>query len=380
MGTSQSNLTSEGLLTAVVVAGALAFGYVHYTQPAQPQQPSSSASTVSRNKKGNKKKKQLSAHSDDVSSPEEALPRAQPIVVPFPSVIPGAFESGSIADVEPSSKSKKAKKRKKAKKDVPSAGNSGPAGQTSASAADAMSESSEDTPPAPPPGPSSAKPKSKTARLQARHAAPEAVVLPEEEHWTRVESRRKKTERPTAAGPTASTGSEKAAVAPLDVGQSDAGITTSVTGNSSPVAQRTTEDELPKSGAEGTSNISELPQIVGVKPKPGEQPAQGFTWEDYEGVHVDNDASGEDEGGWGVVRGKGRSRGDRSATSSSQAHSSKSTESMTKKQRQNAAKREAQKAAKQDAEAERLAVLSQHKRELENTKMTEQFASKGKRR
>ena len=44
------------------------------------------------------------------------------------------------------------------------------------------------------------------------------------------------------------------------------------------------------------------PRVVPVRPLPGEQPAKGFSWEDYEGVQVDEDASEEEEGGWGVVR------------------------------------------------------------------------------
>jgi hypothetical protein len=44
------------------------------------------------------------------------------------------------------------------------------------------------------------------------------------------------------------------------------------------------------------------PRVVPVRPPPGEQPAKGFSWEDYEGDQVDEDASGEEEGGWGVVR------------------------------------------------------------------------------
>ena len=50
---------------------------------------------------------------------------------------------------------------------------------------------------------------------------------------------------------------------------------------------------------------------------------------------------------------------------------------MTKKQRQNAAKREAQKAAKAEAEAQRVATLSKHKRELEKAKIAEQYSKKG---
>jgi len=50
---------------------------------------------------------------------------------------------------------------------------------------------------------------------------------------------------------------------------------------------------------------------------------------------------------------------------------------MTKKQRQNAAKREAQKAAKAEGEAQRLATLAKHKRDLEKTKIAEQYSKKG---
>jgi len=44
------------------------------------------------------------------------------------------------------------------------------------------------------------------------------------------------------------------------------------------------------------------PRVVPVRPPPGEQPAKGFSWEDYGGVQVDEDASDEEDGGWGVVR------------------------------------------------------------------------------
>jgi hypothetical protein len=58
-------------------------------------------------------------------------------------------------------------------------------------------------------------------------------------------------------------------------------------------------------------------------------------------------------------------------------HQSSSSAEQTKRQRQNAAKREAQKAAKVSAEADRLATLAKHKRELERAKMVEQFAGGG---
>ncbi len=62
-----------------------------------------------------------------------------------------------------------------------------------------------------------------------------------------------------------------------------------------------------------------------------------------------------------------------SASASAQAPASQSgSETLTKKQRQHAAKREAEKAAKAEGEAARLALLAQHKRELERTRMAEQ--------
>lgn len=62
---------------------------------------------------------------------------------------------------------------------------------------------------------------------------------------------------------------------------------------------------------------------------------------------------------------------------STQAPAQKAPETLTKRQRQNASKREAQKAAKTQGEAERLATLSKHKRELEQVRMAEQFRGKG---
>jgi len=164
-------------------------------------------------------------------------------------------------------------------------------------------------------------------------AAAAAAADVHDERWTRVEARKKKVTVLTQDD----TG---AASSPADITTSDAGITTSVTGNSSPVTERTTEDELPPELDEwvpfrsysalvdvliylvtctlcacgwfcrSTMEVSAVslqdapPRVVPVRPLPGEQPAKGFSWEDYEGVQVDEeeDASGEEEGGWGVVR------------------------------------------------------------------------------
>ena len=130
-----------------------------------------------------------------------------------------------------------------------------------------------------------------------------------------------------------------------------------------------------------------------VCPLPGEQPAKGFAWEDYEGVQVDGDASSEDDGGWGVVR--SRRRG-----SSSVSIRVQSTESMppyigpnktesgstiaapqtqTKKQRQNAQKREAAKEARRERDTQQQAAFSSHKRQLEGAHRADQAATSSKR-
>jgi hypothetical protein len=63
-------------------------------------------------------------------------------------------------------------------------------------------------------------------------------------------------------------------------------------------------------------------------------------------------------------------------TSSSHHQTQKASETMTKRQRQNAQKRENEKAAKAEAESQRLAVLANHKRELERIRMLEQSGGK----
>ncbi len=54
----------------------------------------------------------------------------------------------------------------------------------------------------------------------------------------------------------------------------------------------------------------ELARVMRIKPKAGEQPATGFSWADYEDVDdtrgTADDADGEDDGGWGVVKSRGR--------------------------------------------------------------------------
>jgi len=49
-------------------------------------------------------------------------------------------------------------------------------------------------------------------------------------------------------------------------------------------------------------------RVLRVQPSPGEQPAPGFSWADYEDVQAAaaEDADGEDDGGWGVVKSRSK--------------------------------------------------------------------------
>lgn len=145
-----------------------------------------------------------------------------------------------------------------------------------------------------------------------------------------------------------------------------------------------------------TSDYPTVSRVMRVQPAGDEKPAPGYSWADYEDVHVAaDDADGEDEGGWGVVKSRNRDRklpphsiplsSRLTMTSGSDRpqaqHVQESSESAgdSKKQRQNAAKRDAQKAAKATSEVDRLATLARHKRELEKVRIAEQYKQTGKK-
>lgn len=52
----------------------------------------------------------------------------------------------------------------------------------------------------------------------------------------------------------------------------------------------------------------ELSRVIRVAPAANEKPAPGFSWQDYEDVEdlKGADADGEDDGGWGVVKSRGK--------------------------------------------------------------------------
>lgn len=380
MGVAQS-VISEAAVTAVVVAGAaaVAYGYARQNAPPSSQALPSSTTEPSSNPGGKKKKKKQG----DALTPATQPPTdASPVVIPFPAVVPGSFDAPSDArDTSPPASTKAGKPKKKKGKKAGAAGSGTPRSQP----ADAMSESSATAPESPVSAP--VRPAASKSR---KSSTPKLPPVDTDESWTRVESRRRpatSTLQPTPAE----------AATP-----SDAGVTTmSMTGNSSPVTERTDDElasrtEIPvenrrtlaerllprprKTGVDDMLETSDYPtvaRVMRIAPGPDEKPAAGFSWGDYEDVDdarvTADDADGEDDGGWGVVKSRGRPKAEKTPVSAPTA-----PESLTKKQRQNAAKRDAQKAAKAEAEAERQARLAKHSREVERAKIAEQYAKSSK--
>ncbi|KAJ8694688.1 hypothetical protein PTI98_007341 [Pleurotus ostreatus] len=436
MGATQSYIPAEAALTTVAVAGAIAFGYVQVKSQPPSSTPANSAGTKANSdstKKGKKKKRSDAPKpADQLEDKSGAQSSATPAVAAFSEVIPGQFDAGLLekqqTTTEPlSSKTKKKASKKNKKGKAKTALDSSVPGIVSRTSDTRSIASSEDSDanlghslsrtPQPAAAPSSGA--SQSRQLSRPHKQ-STTSIDTDGSWTRVETRRgKRRHAPDNVNTSIPAGDPSSSFtlshSMVDPTTSDAGVTTSVTtGNSSPVAERAMEEDedegepflasiareqpqenrrtlaeklLPKPRKTGVDDMTETPdypqiaRVIRVQPRPDEKPASGFSWGDYEDVHVDtsgtaeNDADGEDDG-WGVVR---RSRPKRAAGETATVHQSvsqKAPESLTKRQRQNASRREAEKAAQAEAEADRLARLAKHKSELERTRMKEQLAGR----
>lgn len=134
-----------------------------------------------------------------------------------------------------------------------------------------------------------------------------------------------------------------------------------------------------------------LARVMAVRPTPAEKPAKGFSWGDYEDYTGADEGTTSADGGsnsdvWEQVKSKKKTRAATLGLASSTDSLSRSgsgaqdaSEPVTKKQRQNAEKREAAKAEKDAAERERVERLAKHKKELEKSRIAEQFDSSGKK-
>ncbi|KAI0255691.1 hypothetical protein BJV78DRAFT_566320 [Lactifluus subvellereus] len=415
MGSATSSIPAEPIVAAVAAVGVLGYGYVHYVQPTAQSDDADAdgnatggtvaskaiASTLHGQKKRGRKL-QLPGDAtlknlDILDGPGPVPKRPVPAPVREPAsisaarqrqqqqqqqkqqqhpadrsqdVVPGGFNgavasSDEVRDAQPQQgqeqPAKKQKKKKGGKRTTvpaPSELSSASASaSTSVAATSQLASGSTE-------GTAWIDVPSATVAKAKKGLASESVdeTHGQIERWTRVEARKKKAVPPQATATDATT--------------SDAGITTSVTDNSSVVTERTTEDELPPELDDvlemSTSSLPDAPpRVVPVRPPPGEQPAKGFTWDDYEGVQDDEDASGEDDGGWGVV--KSRRRPNKAASGEA---TTSDPQPLTKKQRQNAQRREALKEVKREREAQQQAAFVSHKRELESARMAEQATTK----
>ncbi|KIJ12047.1 hypothetical protein PAXINDRAFT_56425, partial [Paxillus involutus ATCC 200175] len=200
--------------------------------------------------------------------------------------------------------------------------------------------------------------------------------------WTRIEPQRLKPSK-SGTNPRAQTLAISTDVTSSDMGASTAGD--SPVTDEAPRARAANTDAdsrltlaeklVPKPAKAAVDDFPTLARVMRVQPRADEKPAPGFTWDDYGDVtefgtgHFE-DEDDDDEGGWGVVKGKSRAGNSRS-TSAVDKPAATSSEITTKKQRQNAKKRELTKSAKADVEAARLAGLANHKRELERLRIIE---------
>ena len=271
MGAAFSLLSSGPVLTVLVVS--VGFAYLYHTSqirepfqdsalayPEEKSKPSSSLKKKSKKKQEVTREVETSAAEDsaDVKVPgsEPSTSSAvtsrsverRPIVMSCLSIVPGGFGGDTTTsaveqdtDAGSSVKPKKKKKKGKSKKAVTEeAGSSGQVEEKS----DAAS---------PPESSTLGRSASGKKRLQLGEAG--SAGLDDSEMWTRVESRRKLKSQPSD-----SKGGPQDAV-------SDAGITTSVTGNSSPA----TEDEAdPVTQPESSSGPKENRKTLAEKltPKP----------------------------------------------------------------------------------------------------------------
>ncbi|KAH9951179.1 hypothetical protein B0H21DRAFT_719954 [Amylocystis lapponica] len=326
MGSTQSYISSEAAIASLFVAGVVAYGYTQYGTPTADAEAAPTPAALPGKRK---KKKQATAPVESQAGPLAGRHHRRPL-------------PAYVLPVKPA----KAKKKKGKKTGTP-------VGAPRTQPMDAMSESS------------ATAPESSVRPAKSKKGAVQKLPADADEHWTRVEARGGLPHR-THRGRRCCGGA------------SDAGITTS---DETPGVEDSTarsavpcREALPSRARLGMLETPDYPtvaRVLRVQPGPNDRPAAGFSWGDYEDVDnsrgTTDDADGEDDGGWGVVKGRGRTRTGKAPTQ--QIPVQAAPETLTKRQRQNAAKREAQKAVKGDAEADRLARLAQHHRELEREKI-----------
>jgi hypothetical protein len=230
------SISSEAALGGVVILSGVA--YYKYTQSPTTHTQQSSNSPASKPSKKSKKKnsKQSTSVQADPSSKNKAS--ATPIVVSFPTVLPGQFDAESIAsDEPPAAQSKKSKKKKGKGKDKPTS-----AGVSSAESSTPVPQSKPKQKRSSPSDPLTSKSTVKSAPL---------IDTVTDGSWTRVESHNRKAKH--AAGGQL---------------QPSLSVTTETeTGEESPVTERTDEDKDVRAGKSSNENRRTLAEKLLPKPR-----------------------------------------------------------------------------------------------------------------
>ncbi|KAG1804602.1 hypothetical protein EV424DRAFT_295352 [Suillus variegatus] len=419
MGSTLSHTSFEWAIVAGI-AGAATYRYLAYSSSSAPSSTSSEPPTVS--KKGTKgKKKKQTPKTAGVSKPSEKSisttssitattatssptatatsahgnPVPEPTVVPFPHVIPGEFDAVSPSSDDQSiqvKKNKATKKKTKTKKEKQKGTGTAPDVASERLSASLASQSGGDVPKTSFDMPSKVFSPKQDEELRTPQIRPSSPSFDTDSSWMRIDTRQ------TARGPKTATRSDNQILAiTTDMTSSDVGPSTGHSG----IAEPTDEDEsasldagtpgdkrrtlaerlLPKPRKTTVDDMLERPgypglaRVMRVQPRADEAPAPGFSWKDYEDVDASsgtlNDADGEDDGEWGIVKGKGHPKVSRpSATPSQVVQQVPGT--LTKKQRQNAKRNQILKDAKADAEVERQAKLAERRRALERQQIINQ--------
>jgi hypothetical protein len=262
MGSAQSYVTPEVALSAALVVGAVGIGYTQMTHTASSRSSDSAPTTggASTGKKGKKKKSAEALTLESVSAPAESRLR------PAPTVIPGGFDTPTVSTPTPATAEppppmpKKSKKKKKGKSSAAPTAATGVTVPDAPSAAGYHSDSSAEHP-----QPKAKRPQ-KSSPSSSQHtrvpALQSTISIDTDGSWTRVGSAHRKQR---AAG--AASTSEGPSGPSADPTTSDAGVTTSLTGNSSPVAERTEDEEPMYSSRDGPETRRPLAERLLPKPR-----------------------------------------------------------------------------------------------------------------
>ena len=237
MGSAQSYITPELAVSAALVAGAIGIGYTQLSHGSKSNSSITQAAAGgnSAGKKGKKKQSTEALKLEPVAAPAESKSYPAP-------VIPGGFDTPTVSTPIPATleippqKPKKSKKKKKGKTSVASTTGTGATVPDASTAGGYHSDSSAEHPQ--PKAKRPQKPSPSSSQLTRQPVLQSTISIDTDGSWTRVGSAHRK--QRTGAAST----SEGPSGPSADPTTSDAGITTSITGNSSPVAERT-EDEGP---------------------------------------------------------------------------------------------------------------------------------------